>query len=75
MGSYLLNKLKNLKSHTIKDVRGRGLFVGVEFYDNLSLDGNYFAKILMKNGILTKATHDHCIRFSPALVINKEEID
>ena len=63
--------MKSLESHVIKDVRGRGLFVGLEFFDNLNINGNHFAKILMKNGILTKATHDHCIRFSPALVINK----
>jgi acetylornithine/succinyldiaminopimelate/putrescine aminotransferase len=51
------------------------LFVGLEFHHDLNIDGNYFAKILMKNGLLTKATHDYCIRFSPALVINKGEID
>ncbi len=51
------------------------MFVGLEFHYDLNIDGNYFAKILMKNGLLTKATHDYCIRFSPALVINKGEID
>lgn len=75
MGAYLLNELKKLESPTIKEVRGRGLFVGMEFHNNLNINGNHFAKILMNNGLLTKATHDHCIRFSPALVIKKDEID
>jgi len=75
MGSYLLSELKKIESPTIKEVRGRGLFVGLEFHHNLNINGNHFAKILMKNGLLTKATHDHCIRFSPALVIKKDEID
>ena len=39
------------------------------------MNGNHFAKILMKNGLLTKATHDYCVRFAPALVINKEELE
>ncbi len=75
MGSYLLSELKKLESPTIKEIRGRGLFVGLEFHHDLNINGNHFSKILMKNGLLTKATHDHCIRFSPALVIKKEEID
>ena len=75
MGSYLLSELKKLESPTIKDVRGRGLFVGLEFHHDLNINGNHFAKILMNNGLLTKATHDHCIRFAPALVIKKEEVD
>lgn len=39
------------------------------------MNGNHFAKILMKNGLLTKATHDYCVRFAPALVINEEELE
>jgi len=38
------------------------------------VDGNHFSKILMKNGLITKATHVTTVRFAPALVINEEEI-
>ena len=57
-----------------KEVRGRGLFVGVEMRSGLNVDGNDFAKILCKHGLLTKATHDSTIRLAPPLVITEEEI-
>ena len=58
----------------IKEVRGRGLFVGVEINHDLKVDGNDLAKILCKHGLLTKATHDSTIRLAPPLVITQEEI-
>ena len=75
MGAYLMGKLKAMKSPLIKEVRGRGLFIGVEFKHDQKVNGNDLAKILFSNGLITKATHDYCIRLSPALVINKQEID
>ena len=57
-----------------KEVRGRGLFVGVELKSGLNVDGNHFAKILCKHGLLTKATHDSTIRLAPPLVITEEEV-
>lgn len=57
-----------------KEVRGRGLFVGVELKSDLGVDGNDFAKILAKHGLLTKATHDSTIRLAPPLVITEQEI-
>jgi ornithine--oxo-acid transaminase len=39
------------------------------------VDGNHFSKILMKNGLITKATHDRTVRFAPALVIKEDEIN
>lgn len=55
-------------------MRGRGLFVGVELDSKSNVTGSEFAKILVKNGLLTKSTHDMTIRLAPALVINEEEI-
>ena len=63
-----------INSPMFKEIRGRGLFVGVELKSDLKVDGNDFAKILMKHGLLTKATHDSTIRLAPPLVINSEEI-
>lgn len=59
----------------VKEVRARGLFIGVEFKTGYHVDGNTLTKIMMKNGLLTKATHDMTVRFTPALVITKPEID
>lgn len=75
MGKVLHNKFAAFNSPLIKEVRSRGLFCGIEFQHDLPVNGNHFAKILMKNGLLTKATHDYCVRFAPALVINEEELE
>jgi len=75
MGEYLLSKTKTLSSPLLQEVRGRGLFQGIEVKAGLHVDGNDLSKIMFTNGVLTKATHDLTVRLSPALVINKEEID
>lgn len=64
-----------MASPLIKEVRSRGLFCGMEFHHNLPVDGNDFAKILMKNGLITKATHAYTIRFAPALIVKEHEIN
>lgn len=74
MGAILEQNLRSMKSSTVKEVRARGLFQAVEFHHDLKKDGNDFAKILMKNGLVTKATHKYVIRYAPALVINEEEV-
>ena len=63
-----------MKSYLVKEVRGRGLFHAMEFVETEKVTGNDFAKILMKNGLLTKATHTYAMRFAPALVITEDEI-
>lgn len=75
MGDYLLSRTRGFTSPLIKEVRGRGLFQGIEIKSGLNVDGNDLAKILFKNGLLTKATHDLVVRLSPALVIKQDEID
>ena len=74
MGDLMKSGLRNLDQSMVSDVRGRGLFVGVEIKENLHVDGNDFAKILAKHGLLTKATHDSTIRLAPPLVITEEEV-
>ena len=73
-GELLKSELKKIKTDLFKEVRGRGLFVGVELKSDLKVDGNDFAKILCKHGLLTKATHDSTIRLAPPLVITSDEI-
>lgn len=74
MGEIFKSELQKINCDLYKEVRGRGLFIGVELKHDLKVNGNHFAKILAKHGLLTKATHESTIRLSPALVIQEHEI-
>jgi ornithine--oxo-acid transaminase len=74
MGTYFLEGLKQISNPYIKEVRGKGLMIGLEFYPEAGGARQYCEK-LKKNGLLCKETHDHIIRFSPPLVISKDQID
>ena len=74
LGDYLLEKLKAFNSPAIKDVRGRGLLVGLET-DPAKISAPDFCKKLLDKGVLSKDTHGTVIRFSPPLTIEKQEID
>lgn len=71
MGKYFLEQLKKIQSRHIVEVRGKGLWIGVE------LDGpaRPYCEKLKDEGILCKETHDRVIRFAPPLIITKDEID
>ncbi|WP_174727801.1 ornithine--oxo-acid transaminase [Mesobacillus harenae] len=71
LGNYFMNKLKEINNPLIKDVRGRGLFIGVE----LNEPARKYCEALKGKGLLCKETHDTVIRFAPPLVITKEELD
>ncbi len=71
LGIYFLEKLKEIKNPFIKEVRGRGLFIGVE----LTEPARGYCEKLKEKGLLCKETHDTVIRFAPPLVITKEELD
>lgn len=71
LGEYFMNKLNQLKSNKIVEIRGRGLFIGLE----LSESARPYCEKLKKLGLLCKETHDNVIRFAPPLIINEEEID
>jgi ornithine--oxo-acid transaminase len=71
LGGYFLEKLKTIHSPHLKEVRGRGLWIGVE----LDVPARPYCEALKQEGILCKETHDHVIRVAPPLVIKREEID
>jgi len=74
MGEYFLSKLSQIKISSVKEVRGRGLMIGVELLPEAG-GARRYCKALMTQGLLCKETHENIIRFSPPLVITKEEID
>ena len=74
MGAYFLGELKKIKSPHIKEVRGRGLMIGVELFPEAG-GARAYCERLMSHGVLCKETHDDIIRFAPPLVIKKDEID
>ena len=74
LGTYFMEQLAEIPSPHIKEVRGKGLLIGVE----LRLDARgarRFCEALQERQILAKETHQHVIRFAPPLVIDKETID
>jgi len=71
LGEYLLGKLKTLRAPHIVEVRGRGLWIGIE----LTGSARPYCERLKDEGILCKETHDHVIRVAPPLVIKRDEID
>jgi ornithine--oxo-acid transaminase len=71
LGEYFLQRLKAIRSPHIKEVRGRGLWIGMELHGA----ARPFCERLKEEGILCKETHDHVIRVAPPLVIKREEID
>jgi len=73
-GSYLKERLHELKSPHVQEIRGRGLFIGVHL-KNSSGPARPFCERLMKLGILAKETHGQVIRFAPPLVISRSELD
>lgn len=74
MGTYFLDGLKQVKSQIIKEVRGKGLMIGVELDTEAGGARSYCEKLITR-GLLCKETHDHIIRFAPPLVIDHETID
>lgn len=74
VGSYFLSQLKALKSPHIKEIRGKGLLIGIELVPEAG-GGRRFCENLMKSGLLCKETHENVIRFVPPLIITKEDID
>ncbi|KKB34961.1 ornithine--oxo-acid transaminase [Bacillus thermotolerans] len=71
LGEYFMGKLKEINNPIIKEIRGRGLFIGVE----LTEPARKYCEELKDKGLLCKETHETVIRFAPPLVISKEELD
>jgi ornithine--oxo-acid transaminase len=74
MGEYLLQRLKSIARPVIKDVRGKGLLVGIEL-DPARVTARRFVETLLKHGVLSKDTHGTVARFAPALVVDREALD
>jgi ornithine--oxo-acid transaminase len=74
MGAYFTSKLKEIDSPYVKEVRGKGLLIGVEIKRESGVARKYTEQ-LMNLGILAKETHEQVVRFAPPLVIKSEEID
>ncbi len=74
LGDYFLTQLRGIKSPYIREVRGKGLMIGVELVPEAG-GARGFCEQLMAQGLLCKDTHENVIRFMPPLIITREEID
>ena len=74
LGNYFLEKLKTIKSKYIKEVKGKGLLIGIELKQEAG-GARRFCEDLKEEGLLCKETHEHVIRFAPPLVINRDDLD
>ena len=70
LGNWFMKELKKIESPVIKEVRGKGLLVGVE----LKKKARPYCEALMKSRILAKETHEMVVRFAPPLIITKKEL-
>lgn len=74
MGDYFLSGLRSIRSDRVREVRGRGLMIGVELVREAG-DARGYSERLMELGILCKDTHGHTLRIAPPLVIRRDDID
>lgn len=73
-GSYFLNKLKTIKSKHIKEIRGKGLLIGIELMPEAG-GARRFCEKLKEEGLLCKETHEKVIRFAPPLIIKQKDLN
>ncbi|NQX71225.1 ornithine--oxo-acid transaminase [Paenibacillus alba] len=71
LGTYFLKRLQEIKLPLIAEVRGRGLFIGID----LTVAARPYCEALKAKGLLCKETHEHIIRLAPPLTITREELD
>ena len=74
LGEYLMKRLRSISSPVIKEVRGKGLLIGVEL-DTERVTARKFVETLLRHGVLSKDTHGTVARFAPALVVERAELD
>jgi ornithine--oxo-acid transaminase len=74
LGEYFLERLQAIDSPHIKEVRGRGLWIGVELVKEAG-GARRFCEALMDRGLLCKETHEDTIRFAPPLMIDRKDLD
>ncbi len=71
LGEYMMDKLREVDNPVIKEVRGKGLFIGME----LTEPARPYAEKLKEEGLLCKETHENVLRFAPPLIISQEDLD
>lgn len=74
LGEYLMNQLRQIECKFVKEIRGRGLWIGIELEKEAG-GARKYCEALKEDGLLCKETHKHVIRLAPPLIIRKEEID
>jgi ornithine--oxo-acid transaminase len=74
LGLYFMEQLSEIPSPHVKEVRGRGLLIGVELKPGAG-GARRFCEALAGRGILAKETHENIIRFAPPLIIDKATVD
>jgi ornithine--oxo-acid transaminase len=73
-GEYLMKQLRGIDSPLVSEIRGRGLFIGLEI-DPSRASARRVCELLMSRGVLSKETHATVVRLAPPLVISRSEID
>lgn len=71
IGAYFLDRLKTLRSPDLKEIRGKGLWIGIELHN----PARPYCEALKEEGLLCKETHDRVLRIAPPLTVTREEID
>lgn len=71
LGNYMMDELKKINNPKIKEVRGKGLFIGVEMNEA----ARPYCEQLKEKGLLCKETHENIIRFAPPLIIENKDLE
>lgn len=74
LGTYLIKRVRAIKTPFIKEIRGIGLWIGIELHPSAG-GARRFCEALEKRGMLCKETHTHTIRLAPPLIISREQLD
>jgi len=74
LGSYMRDRLREIASPHVKEIRGKGLMIGVELHPQAG-GARRFCEALQTKGLLCKETHQHVLRIAPPLIIQKPDID
>ena len=74
LGDYFIRQLRAITSPLIREVRGKGLLIGVEF-EREAVSARVVCEKLLERGVLTKDTHHTVVRFAPPLIVTRAQID
>ena len=74
LGQHLQDRLQTLVGHGVLEVRGAGLWAGVDI-DPALATGRQVCELLMDRGVLVKDTHGSTIRFAPPIVVEEKDLD